>query len=160
MSATPKDPRHTEEDELIRDEDDTVTIPEDLRYTEKHEWIRDDGNNVATVGITNYAQNELNDVVFVELPALATKLDRGDVFGAVDSCKTYSELYTPVSGEVVEVNTQLEGSPEWVNEDPYGNGWMIKMRLTDPSEIENLMDAEAYEAFVVEIERKKKDREK
>ena len=130
-------------------------VPEDLRYTEEHEWVRDDGDNVVTVGITDYAQEELNGVVFVELPAMAAKLDQGDEFGAVESCKTSSELYAPASGEVIAMNAELEDSPELVNEDPYGDGWMIKMRLADPSEVEKLMDAAAYEALVVKIEKEK-----
>ena len=123
-------------------------VPEDLRYTEEHEWVRDDGDGVVTVGITDYAQDQLDDVVVVDLPAIATKLDQGDEFGAVDSCKTSSELYAPVSGEVIAMNAELEDSPELVNQHPYGDGWMIKMRLTDISEVKNLMDAAAYEAFI------------
>lgn len=127
-------------------------VPEDLRYTEEHEWIHDDGDNVVTVGITDYAQNQLDDVVVVELPAIGTQINQGNAFGVVDSCKASSELCAPVSGEVIAVNADLDTSPELVNEAPYGNGWMIKMRLTDPSEVEKLMDAAAYEAFIASLE--------
>ena len=130
-------------------------VPEDLRYTEEHEWIRDNGDTTVTVGITDYAQHELDDVVYVKLPAIKTQLNQSDEFGFAESCKATSELYAPISGEVVEVNAQLDNAPELVNQNPYGDGWMIKMRLADPSEVEKLMDAAAYGTLVAMLEKEK-----
>lgn len=122
-----------------------VDTPEHLVYAESHEWVRaEDG--VAVVGITDYAQDSLTDVVFVELPSVGDVLDAGDVFGAVESVKSVSELYAPVAGKVVEVNTSLEDEPEKINDDPYGDGWMIKVEMRDASELETLLDAAAYAA--------------
>lgn len=120
-----------------------VDTPEDLAYTESHEWVRAE-DAVAVVGITDYAQDSLTDVVFVELPAVGDTLDAGDVFGAVESVKSVSELYAPVSGKVVEVNAVLEDEPERINDDPYGDGWLIKIEMSDPSELDGLLDAKAY----------------
>ncbi len=120
-----------------------MDVPEGLRYTEDHEWLRVDGD-AATVGITAYAADELGDVVFVELPAVGRTLTRGETFGVIESVKTASDLYSPVSGEVVEVNDALAGSPQLVNEEPYGGGWLIRLRLADPSESELLRDADGY----------------
>ena len=116
--------------------------PDDLRYSKTHEWIR--SGEPATVGITHYAQDELGDLVYVELPDVGRVLGAGERFGAVESVKTVSDLYAPASGEVVEVNTALADHPELVNSSPYGEGWMIKLRLSGPSELDTLMDAQAY----------------
>ncbi len=121
----------------------TVDVPDDLRYTADHEWLRMDGEE-GTVGITAYAADELGDIVFVELPASGTRLEAGSSFGAIESVKTASELYAPVNGEVVAVNEALTGSPELVNSDPYGDGWMLRVRLDDPSSAVGLEDASAY----------------
>ena len=123
-------------------------IPEELRYTAEHEWVRLHGD-VAEIGITHFAQDQLGDIVFVELPAVGTKLQSGKRFGVVESVKTVSELYSPVDGEVVEVNSILTQDsdafdPEAVNREPYGVGWMIKAKLNDPSAVAGLLDAKAY----------------
>jgi len=123
-----------------------METPADLRYSEEHEWVRMDGD-VATIGITAYAQDSLGDIVFVELPAAGRSLAVGDGFGVVESVKAVSDVYSPVSGEIVEVNAALETAPEQVNNAPYGDGWMIKIRVSDPSTLDKLMDAEAYEGF-------------
>ncbi len=124
-----------------------MNLPGNLKYTKDHEWIRVDGD-VAFVGITDFAQGELGDIVFVEIETVGENLEGGDSFGTVEAVKTVSELYMPVSGEVLEVNGALENSPELVNKDPYGEGWMIKVKLSDRSELDNLMDAKAYEAML------------
>ena len=117
--------------------------PDDLYYTDDHEWLRlEDGT--ATVGITDFAQSELGDIVFVELDPEGTELGQDDVFGTVEAVKTVSELYMPVSGTITAVNDELEMAPETVNDDPYGNGWMVEVELDDESELDDLMDAEAY----------------
>lgn len=123
-----------------------MDTPDNLYYTDDHEWLRvEDGT--ATVGITDFAQSELGDIVFVELEPEGTELGKDDVFGTVEAVKTVSELYMPVSGTITVVNADLELSPEVVNDDPYGEGWMAKIELEDPAEVEALMDAEAYEQF-------------
>jgi glycine cleavage system H protein len=120
-----------------------VEVPTELRYTDDHEWLRlEDG--VGTVGITAYAANELGDVVFVELPAVGTTLDKAQSFGVIESVKTASDLYSPLAGEVVAVNEALADHPELVNSDPYGEGWMVRLRLADPTAAEDLHDADAY----------------
>jgi glycine cleavage system H protein len=119
------------------------------RYTKEHEWISLDGD-VATIGITNHAQEQLGDVVFVELPAVGRKLQKGGDAAVVESVKAASEVYAPVSGEVTEVNKALEGEPAMVNRDPEGSAWFLKVRLKDKSELDGLMDAAAYKAFVAE----------
>jgi glycine cleavage system H protein len=121
--------------------------PEDCRYSKDHEWIRVEGDR-GTVGITDYAQKQLGDVVFLELPEVGRKLAPAEVFGTVESVKAVSELFSPVAGEVLEVNTGLVQKPEAVNGDPHGAAWMIKVKLTDPSAVSSLMDAKAYQAFV------------
>lgn len=121
--------------------------PADLRYTKDHEWIRVSGAT-GTVGITDYAQNQLGDVVFLELPEVGRRLAPGDVFGTVESVKAVSELYSPLAGEVLEVNAALTQKPEAVNTDPHGAAWLIKMKLDDPAAASGLMDATAYTAFV------------
>ncbi len=123
-----------------------METPADLRYSEEHEWVRMDGD-VATIGITAYAQDSLGDIVFVELPAVGRSLVVGDGFGVVESVKAVSDVYTPVPGEIIEVNAALETAPEHVNNAPYQDGWMIKLRVSDPSALDTLMDAEAYEGF-------------
>lgn len=118
--------------------------PENLKYTPEHEWIRDNGDGTATVGITDFAQGELGDIVFVELEEVGFACDQDESFGTVEAVKTVSELFAPVSGEITEINQQLEDAPELVNDDPYGDGWMVKMSMDDPSEFEDLMSAEEY----------------
>lgn len=120
-----------------------MDTPDDLYYTDDHEWLRlDDGT--ATVGITDFAQSELGDIVFVEMEPDGTTLDQDEVFGTVEAVKTVSELYMPVSGTITAVNEELELSPEVVNEDPYGDGWMVEIELENESELDDLMDADAY----------------
>ena len=121
--------------------------PEDSRYAKSHEYIHVEGN-VGTIGITDYAQKELGDVVFVELPQVGTQLELGDELGSIESVKAVSELFSPVSGEVLEVNESLADKPELVNTDPYGDGWMIKIKLTAPDEVDELMNAEDYEDYI------------
>jgi glycine cleavage system H protein len=124
-----------------------VTVPTDLRYTRDHEWVRLD-DDVATVGITQYAADQLGDVVFVELPDAGRDLGASRPFGVVESVKAVSDLFAPVAGEVVEANEALVGSPELVNSDPYGEGWMIRLRVSDLAELGDLLDAAAYDALV------------
>ena len=121
--------------------------PEDSRYAKSHEYIHVEGD-VGTIGITDYAQKELGDVVFVELPQVGTELELGDELGSIESVKAVSELFSPVSGEVIEVNEKLAEKPELVNTDPYGDGWMIKVRIADQSEYDELMDAGEYEDYI------------
>lgn len=124
-----------------------LKYPEGLKYSKEHEWVKLEGN-VATIGITDFAQDQLGDVVFVELPAVGRTLKQFEQFGVVESVKTVSDLYTPVSGKVTEVNGALESEPELVNEGSYDKGWMIKMELADRADLDQLMDASAYAAFV------------
>jgi glycine cleavage system H protein len=128
-----------------------MMYPSDYRYTKEHEWIKVTGET-GTIGITDYAQHELGDVVFVEMPALGTKITSGQVFGTVESVKAVSEIFAPVSGEVTEANAALTSTPETVNNDPHGAGWLIKVKLANPAEVSGLMDAAAYQAFVSEKE--------
>lgn len=123
--------------------------PKDLRYTRTHEWVRLEGDT-ATVGITDHAQSELGDVVYVELPSVGAKVTKGSPFGTVESVKTVSELVSPVSGEVTKVNQDLPDAPERINDNPYGNGWMLEVRLSDPTEVDALMSADEYEQFIQE----------
>lgn len=125
-----------------------MNYPEDLKYTRDHEWIRNNGDGTATVGVTDFAQGELGDIVFVELESAGFAFDQDEVFGTVEAVKTVSELFAPVSGEITEVNEQLEDEPELVNDDPYGEGWMIKLKLNDPSELDDLMSADDYKEIV------------
>ena len=120
--------------------------PGDLLYTKEHEWLRIDGE-VGTVGITDHAQKELGEVVYVELPAVGATFDSGGRFGSVESVKAVSELFLPVSGEVVEVNQDLGAAPEKINEDPYGSGWMLRIRLLDRNDVADLMPAEEYDEY-------------
>jgi glycine cleavage system H protein len=121
-----------------------ANIPDDLRYTEEHEYVRTKGDGVVEVGITDYAQGELGDVVYVELPSVGTKLANHDVFGTIEAVKAVSELFSPLAGEVIEVNPRLDQEPALVNSDPYGEGWMIRLKVEDASAVEALMDASAY----------------
>lgn len=124
-------------------------FPEDLRYSEDHEWVRfDESSGVATVGITEYAQGELGDIVFVEFPPAGTRIERKASAGTIEAVKAVAELYSPVGGEIVEVNDTLDATPETVNKDPYGEGWMVRIRVADPAEIDDLMDAAGYQAHV------------
>jgi glycine cleavage system H protein len=124
-------------------------IPGDLRYTKDHEWIRVEGDE-AVVGITQFAADQLGDIVFVELPDAGKRLDQHATFGVVESVKAVSDLFAPVGGEVAEANGDLAGAPEVVNSDPYGSGWMIRVKLADPSQVDGLLDAAAYEQLVAE----------
>lgn len=121
-----------------------MTIPENLRYTKDHEWIKLEGN-VATIGVTDFAQSELGDIVYVEIETKGKALTAETVFGTVEAVKTVSDLFLPVSGTITEVNPALEAQPELINTDPYGEGWMIKMAVDNPNDVQNLMDAAAYE---------------
>jgi len=122
-----------------------MNFPEELKYTKEHEWIRDNGDGTITIGITDFAQSELGDIVFVELEPEGTELEAGDVFGTVEAVKTVSELFSPVTGEVLELNEELEDDPELVNTDPYGEGWMVKLSCSDSSQLETLLSAEEYQ---------------
>jgi glycine cleavage system H protein len=124
-----------------------VDVPDDLRYTDEHEWLRDEGET-ATVGISAYAADQLGDVVFVELPAVGRTLKAREAFGVIESVKAVSDLYSPVAGEVTAVNDELASRPELVNADPYASGWMLKLRLTDREDLDDLRDAESYRAFI------------
>jgi len=119
----------------------------DIRFTDQHEWVRVDGD-IATIGITDYAQEQLGDVVYVELPEVGKTIEAGDEAAVVESVKAASEVYTPVSGEVIDVNGDIETTPAGVNEDAMGDGWFVKLRMSDPSELEKLMDETAYKEFV------------
>ncbi len=129
-------------------------IPPDLHYTAEHEWVRRSGNDTARVGITDFAQSALGDVVFVQLPDVGTELTAGESFGEVESTKSVSDLYAPVSGKVFAVNSELEGSPQLVNSDPYGAGWLLDVQASDVAELESgissLLDAEAYRGTLTE----------
>ncbi|HET7182883.1 MAG TPA: glycine cleavage system protein GcvH [Candidatus Limnocylindrales bacterium] len=123
--------------------------PANLRYTKDHEWVKVDGD-VATIGVTDFAANQLGDVVFVDLPASGKVVEQFATFGVVESVKAVSDLYAPVSGEVVEVNPELAGNPELVNSDPFGGGWMIKVRVSDSAQVDGLLDAAAYDRLTAE----------
>lgn len=124
-----------------------MDIPSDLKYTKEHEWVSLDGD-VATIGITDYAQGELGDIVFVELPSVGDNIAQMDSFGTIEAVKAVSDLYAPVSGEVVEINEALEDDPLVVNRDPYGDGWMVKVRVSDAGQVEQLLDSSAYKAIL------------
>lgn len=124
-----------------------MRIPEDLRYTKDHEWVKIDGDT-ATVGITDFAQGELGDIVYVEIEKEGDDVDMGEVFGTVEAVKTVSDLFMPVSGKITEVNSALEAQPELVNSDPYGEGWMIKVKVSDPSQASQLLDASSYKQLI------------
>lgn len=124
-----------------------MSIPAELKYTKDHEWVRVDGN-IATVGITAFAQGELGDIVYVEIETEGEELEQEEVFGSVEAVKTVSDLFMPVSGKIIEFNSALESNPEAVNSDPYGDGWMVKVELSNPSELEDLLDAAGYQAHI------------
>jgi|TARA_B100000795_G_scaffold130607_1_gene97465 glycine cleavage system H protein len=119
-------------------------LPQGLSYVSSHEWIRNEGDGIVTIGVTDFAQEQLGDVVFVELPDVGTQLTSEDEFGVIESVKAASDLFAPVSGEVIAINEQLDDDPELVNSDPYGDAWLLQIRLTNPEELEHLLDAEAY----------------
>jgi glycine cleavage system H protein len=124
-----------------------MTIPDDLKYTEEHEWIRVEGDEIV-VGVTDFAQGELGDVVFIELETEGEDLSRGDTFGTIEAVKTVSDLYMPVDGQVVKVNPALEDTPELVNSEPFGEGWMIRIKLSDPSQLDDLIPADKYSTMI------------
>ncbi|MEQ0563304.1 glycine cleavage system protein GcvH [Amycolatopsis sp. NEAU-NG30] len=124
-----------------------MSAPEELRYTEEHEWVATREETLVRVGITEYAQDQLGDVVFVDLPEVGRQVSAGDVFGEVESTKSVSELFAPVDGEIVAVNDAVADSPELINSDPYGEGWLIEIRLDDPAGLDALLEAEAYDAL-------------
>jgi len=124
-----------------------MKMPEQLKYTSEHEWISVDGD-VATVGITSFAQGELGDIVFVEIETLGETLDKGETFGTIEAVKTVSDLFMPVGGKVLEINPELESTPELVNKDPFGAGWLIKISIGDASELDELLSAEQYQAML------------
>ncbi|HBY68634.1 MAG: glycine cleavage system protein H [Flavobacteriaceae bacterium] len=124
-----------------------MNIPAELKYTKDHEWIKIEGD-VATVGVTDFAQGELGDIVYVEVETVDETLDREEVFGTVEAVKTVSDLFLPLSGEIIEFNENLENEPEKVNSDPYGDGWMIKIKISNQEEIEDLLDAAAYKEII------------
>ena len=124
-----------------------MSIPAELKYTKEHEWIRVEGD-IATVGITEYAQGELGDIVYVEVETEGEKLNIEEVFGTIEAVKTVSDLFMPISGEVIEFNSALESAPESVNNDSYNEGWLIKIKVSDPSELENLLSPEEYEQSI------------
>ena len=124
-----------------------MNFPSDIRYTAEHEWIRVEGEE-AYVGITDYAQSELGEIVFVDVPTIGEEVAQGEVFGSIEAVKTVSDLNVPVTGEVLAINEELDAQPELVNNDPYGEGWIIKIAVKDIAELDNLMDAEAYQATI------------
>jgi len=124
-----------------------MNLPDELKYTKDHEWVKIEGK-IATVGITDFAQSELGDVVYVEVETVDEELDKDEVFGTVEAVKTVSDLFLPLSGKILEFNESLEDDPEKVNEDPYGEGWMIKFEISDESEIDELLDVNAYQSHV------------
>lgn len=123
--------------------------PKDLKYAREHEWVRVDGD-IAVVGISDFAQDQLGEVVYVDLPSVGDTVTAGETFGEVESVKSVSELFSPLSGEITEVNDALSDAPETVNDDPYGDGWMIRIKMSDPDELGELLDAAGYEAFLAE----------
>ncbi len=124
-----------------------MSIPTNLKYTKDHEWVSIDGD-IATIGITDFAQGELGDIVYVEIETEGETLNAEEVFGSVEAVKTVSDLFLPLTGEIIEFNSELDANPEFVNSDPYGKGWMIKVKIQDASEASNLLDAAAYEALI------------
>lgn len=124
-----------------------MNIPANLKYTKDHEWVKIEGD-IATIGVTDFAQSELGDIVYVEVETLGDTLDKDEIFGSVEAVKTVSDLFLPLSGEIVEFNDSLESEPEKVNTDPYGEGWMIKLKISDTDEIEGLLDDAAYKALI------------
>lgn len=127
-----------------------MNVPENLKYTEDHEWLRVEEENIAYIGITDHAQKELGDVVYIECETENEDLNQGDAFGTIEAVKTVSDMYMPVSGKVLEFNEELDETPETINEDPYEQGWIIKIEMNDPSQAENLMTAEQYQNHISE----------
>ncbi len=124
-----------------------MNIPAELKYTKDHEWVRIEGD-IATVGITEFAQSELGDIVYVEIETVGETIAQEEIFGSIEAVKTVSDLFMPISGEILEFNEELDGNPELVNSDPYGAGWMVKVKISNSDEIQNLLDAEAYTSLV------------
>lgn len=124
-----------------------MNVPAELKYTKEHEWIRVEGEE-AVIGITDYAQSQLGDIVFVECETVGDALEAGETFGTIEAVKTVSDLYLPVAGEVLEFNEELEGEPELVNKDPYGKGWIVKIKISDETELDGLLNADAYKAII------------
>ena len=127
-----------------------MNIPKNLKYTKDHEWVQIE-DNIATVGITDFAQGELGDIVYVEIETLNEEIEMGDVFGTVEAVKTVSDLFMPISGEVIELNEKLESEPELVNNDPYGDGWMVKIKVENISQLDELLDLDGYELSLIHI---------
>ncbi|MDR9416304.1 MAG: glycine cleavage system protein GcvH [Gracilimonas sp.] len=125
-----------------------MSIPAELKYTREHEWVKNNDDGTVTVGITDFAQGELGDIVFVEIEHEGTEVDKDDTFGTVEAVKTVSDLFAPVDGEIVEINEQLEDEPELVNDDPYGDGWMVKFKISDETQLDELLSAEEYEDVI------------
>ncbi len=125
-----------------------MSFPDNLRYTKEHEWVKQEKDNVFLVGITEYAQRELGDIVYVEVETIGKSMEAGEVFGTVEAVKTVSDLFLPVSGTITELNPELANAPDLVNSDPYGKGWMIKLTVKDPAQVAKLLDAAAYESLV------------
>ncbi len=125
-----------------------MSFPDNLRYTKDHEWVKQDNGNIFLVGITEYAQRELGDIVYVEVETIGKSMEAGEVFGTVEAVKTVSDLFLPVSGTITELNPELAKAPDLVNSDPYGRGWMIKLTVNDPAQVAKLLDAAAYESLV------------
>ena len=126
-----------------------MNIPENLKYSKEHEWVSVE-DDVAVLGITDYAQGELGDVVFIELPSVGEHFESGDAFGTIEAVKAVSDLYSPLNGEIIEINENLEDAPETINNDPYNDGWMVKLKLDDISQIDSLLDANAYKELIGE----------
>jgi len=124
-----------------------MEIPKDLKYTNEHEWARIEGD-VATVGITDYAQESLGDVVYIETPEIGTEVKKGEEFGSIESVKAVSDVFSPISGEIIEVNEELADHPEYINQSPYDKGWIVKIKISNPEEADELMDSTKYEEFV------------
>lgn len=125
-----------------------MKFPEELKYTKEHEWVRDNGDGTATIGITDFAQGELGDIVFVELEPEGSEFDQDEVFGTVEAVKTVSELFCPVAGKITEINEELQDEPELVNTDPYGKGWMVKIKVSDSSELDSLLSVDEYKEII------------
>jgi glycine cleavage system H protein len=125
-----------------------MSFPNNLRYTKEHEWVRQESGNTFTVGITDYAQRELGDIVYVEVETIGKAMEAGEIFGTVEAVKTVSDLFLPVAGTIAELNPELGAAPDLVNTDPYGKGWMIKLTVNDPAQVAKLLDAAAYESLV------------
>ena len=124
------------------------SIPSDLKYTPEHEWVKDNGDGTVTIGVTDFAQGELGDIVYVDIEDVGSEFAKEEVFGSVEAVKTVSELFSPISGELIEINEALEDDPELVNTDPYGNGWMAKFKMSDPSELNSLLSDSQYSDVV------------